>query len=419
MSSSAHPRARLLFSVQVVVMAVIVALVGAVGVVRAVNEAQATAEANIAREADTISRLPTVIEAMRGDDPHEEVQPIVDAALAGSEFRYITVVDRQGIRVAHVDPKKVGLPVSSDHSQVLQGREFRGVEEGSQGVTYRVKVPVRTQDGTIVGSVSVGSLVSDIRKDALDQSLPIAVASLAALGLGAVLAMFITRWLLRRFRKADQRLQEERAAADLLRIEAHEFENRMHVVSGLIELGHYDEARSFLDAAPQKDSGERIAEPMVDALVAAHSEVAAREHVTLDLDAMSDVPADWPVNDDDLLVVANLVTNAVEATGFGGTVWLLIEGEGDDALHIRVEDDGPGFQHEEGELMRRGFTTKSDGDRHGIGLASVGRVVAERDGRIDFGDSERGGGGQVDVVLPRGVVARSVRRAAGETKGEA
>ncbi|WP_291278908.1 ATP-binding protein [Galactobacter sp.] len=399
-------------------MAVIVALVGAVGVVHAVQDAQRTAERNIATEADTIRRLPTVIEAMGHDDPHEEIQPIVDAALAGSDFRYITVVDVKGVRVAHVDPGKVGLPVSSDHSDVLRGQEFRGVEEGSQGVTYRVKLPILTSDGDIVGTVSVGSLVSDIRKNALAQSLPIAIASLVALGLGAVVAVFITRWLLRRFRKADQRLQEERAAADLLRIEAHEFENRMHLVSGLIELGKYDEARSYLDATPEAESEENIAEPMVQALVTAHSGVAAREHVALTLGPGTAVSADWPVNDDDLLVIANLISNAVEATGFGGTVWLLIEESGEDALHIRVEDDGPGFQHDDEDLIHRGFTTKSDGFRHGIGLASVTRVVTERGGRIDFGSSERGGGAQVDVVLPRGGADGVVQHQASEESDE-
>ena len=37
-----------------------------------------------------------------------------------------------------------------------------------------------------------------------------------------------------------------RSTTDTLRAQAHEFSNRMHVVSGLIELGEYDDVRAYV-----------------------------------------------------------------------------------------------------------------------------------------------------------------------------
>ena len=52
-----------------------------------------------------------------------------------------------------------------------------------------------------------------------------------------------------------------------MRAQAHEFSNRMHTVSGLLQLGHYDEAVGFVKATTAADTefqralGQRIADP--------------------------------------------------------------------------------------------------------------------------------------------------------------
>ncbi|RZI90960.1 MAG: GHKL domain-containing protein [Microbacterium sp.] len=200
--------------------------------------------------------------------------------------------------------------------------------------------------------------------------------------------------------RALARLQAEQAEAELLRIEAHEFENRMHLVSGLIELEEYDEARTYLEGVPGVRQAASIEAPMLAALVSAHIGTAARAHVTLSVAPGSLVPAGWPGDDDALLVIANLLNNAVEATGFGGVVELLLVADTDTgALRIVVDDDGPGFDGDPDALLRRDATSKTDTARHGIGLASVDRVVRRRGGTLVLGASELGGA-KVEVTLP-------------------
>lgn len=513
-----------LFAVQMAIIIAVVVIVAVVGVVRSVAANQEATEQRIYGQALTLSHLPSVIDAMQGPNAHAEIQPIVDAAMSSSDFRYITVVGMDNIRVAHVDPSEVGEPVSSDHSAIRRGETFAGVEEGTQGITYRVKVPIRTGSGEVVGTLSVGELVSEIRDDALMQVVPLAAVSLLAIVAGAVLAWFVSKWLRRKLygvepdqlaqllqahravmesteegviatdadgrvqlvnREAARmlgvtsegtlegagldalpeelaqlleaehppedlqlvhlpsgsvyvhaaatwadgraigrmlamrdrsqlddaiaRLERQREQAQLLRIEAHEFENRMHVLSGLLELGEYEQARAYLEEQPNELDPNAASEldltalepPLLAALVSAHAAAASREHVTLELDDASHVPADVTVTTDDLLVVANLLTNAVEATGFGGTVRLTLLAEpGTGLLEIVVEDDGPGFAASPEVLTTGGITTKLDEpERHGIGLFSVQEVVRERGGELRFGASELGGA-QVEADLP-------------------
>ena len=52
-----------------------------------------------------------------------------------------------------------------------------------------------------------------------------------------------------------QRLDLTRDTTDALRAQAHEFSNRMHVVSGLIELGEYDEARGYVRHIGKRHNG--------------------------------------------------------------------------------------------------------------------------------------------------------------------
>jgi two-component system CitB family sensor kinase len=388
-----------------------------------------------------------------------------------------------------------------------------------------VKVPIRDESGEVVGTLSVGELVDELREEALAQSLPLALASLLAIIAGGVLAWFVTSWLRRKLYgvEPDQlaqllqahravmesteegvittddagrvqlvnaeaarmlgataadlvgseldalpeelaelladdepvstelrlvhlergsvyvqarattadgraigrmlslrdrsqlddaiaRLEAQREQAQLLRIEAHEFENRMHVLSGLLELGEYDEARAYLESQPAGAHPSEVSRLELDpigptllaALVSAHADAAAREHVTIELAPECEVPAELAVDADDLLVVANLVTNAVEATGFGGTVRLTLAVDpGDDALEVVVEDDGPGLPLSPERLTTAGVTTKPiDRERHGIGLRSVREVVDARGGELRFGESPLGGA-LVEAVLPR------------------
>lgn len=218
------------------------------------------------------------------------------------------------------------------------------------------------------------------------------------------------------------RLSEEldgvRTATWALRSQSHEFANRIHTVAGMLELGETDQARSYLaelTAAHMRtstDIAEHIGDTSVAALVLAKSAQANEQGTVLELEPLSnlDSPLEGSLRRDVLLVVGNLVDNALQAVGEGGRVGLLLreyeaeESEDGPLLEIRVIDTGPGPEPGVREdLFAPGTTTKLEpghGPR-GLGLALVRQACLRRGGWVDVErDPELGGETVFSACLP-------------------
>lgn len=199
-------------------------------------------------------------------------------------------------------------------------------------------------------------------------------------------------------------LGDERARSGVLRVEAHDFDNRMHVVAGLLRLGEFDDARAYLDSLPRAErpgasrQWQRIESPMLAALLASRQAQADAEGLTLTISEDSRVAPDVAVGPAELTVVGNLLSNAIEAARTSIDVFLIGDADG---LELIIDDDGPGVS--EADVLRvfePGQTSKdSDGWRHGIGLAVVHDHVSERGGEISIGRADLGGA-RFQVQLP-------------------
>jgi two-component system, CitB family, sensor kinase len=178
---------------------------------------------------------------------------------------------------------------------------------------------------------------------------------------------------------------------DALRAQAHEFSNRLHAISGLVELGRTEEAVKLITATSglhQELSEallERVGDPVLGALLLAKAAIASERGVEL---RVSDdtMLTDHELEGDDLItLLGNLVENGIEAAATGGGeeryVEVAVGVEGDD-LVMRVHDSGSGVP---ADLIDRifveGFTTKRrpGGARRGIGLA-LALEIARRNG---------------------------------------
>ncbi|RLV04582.1 histidine kinase [Streptomyces griseocarneus] len=209
-----------------------------------------------------------------------------------------------------------------------------------------------------------------------------------------------------------------RALSDALRAQAHEYTNRLHTLSGMLATGDVTEAQDYLRelaAAPlatESRDGARVADPYLRGLLAAKTATASEHGVELRLDEDSHLPGRITEPLDVVSVVGNLLDNAVRAAGNGSRrpAWaeLSVLAEGD-TLHVAVADSGDGVRAEDAErLFRRGFTTRSPGERsgHGIGLALSRQLVAKYGGELRLG--QPGGDGHGAVFLARfpGVLER-------------
>ena len=205
-----------------------------------------------------------------------------------------------------------------------------------------------------------------------------------------------------------RQLGATRNATDTLRAQTHEFDNQLHVISGLLQLREYDEVSSYVAGLTRRRAEidslvtARIEDPPLAALLVAKSSLAAESVVQLQISPSSRCPRLSPeLSIDVATVVGNLVDNALDAVANSARAAITVEVTADDsAVHVVVSDTGPGVPPEtQDHIFDRGFTTKSAaivGGR-GIGLSLVRRICEQRGGavRLTFDD-----GAVFTAVLP-------------------
>ncbi|MEU8075087.1 ATP-binding protein [Catellatospora citrea] len=188
----------------------------------------------------------------------------------------------------------------------------------------------------------------------------------------------------------ERELDLSRHATDTLRAQAHEFTNRLHTISGLIQLGEYDDAVNFIIRAGQAQEDlshrvqSRIADPALAALIIAKASAAAEQRVELALDDASALSAevDGQLVADLVTVAGNLIDNGIDAAPPGGWVRVLIRQDAHE-VEVHVHDSGAGVAHELAQtVFVRGYTTK-DGERpRGLGLALISQICTARGGSV-------------------------------------
>ena len=99
-------------------------------------------------------------------------------------------------------------------------------------------------------------------------------------------------------------------------------------------------------------------------------------------------------------VFMNLLTNATQAAGPGGQIYIDARPEGD-GVRVSVRDSGPGVPADLAtKIFDPFFTTKDVGEGTGLGLAISQRIARSHGGRIDLGSRPAGQGAEFIVWLP-------------------
>jgi sensor histidine kinase regulating citrate/malate metabolism len=183
-----------------------------------------------------------------------------------------------------------------------------------------------------------------------------------------------------------------RSTTDTLRAQAHEFSNRMHVVSGLIALEEYDGVRNYVRQITDDSTtlttnvAAHVQDPAVAALLIAKASQASERGVDLVVDETSTLPQlDDALAADVNTVMGNLIDNAFDAAAGGDEPEVRVRlAHADGAVTVTVHDSGPGVDSTIGELVfTRGFSTKGDtAKERGIGLALVRVICRNRGGDI-------------------------------------
>ncbi|GGO81996.1 histidine kinase [Marinobacterium nitratireducens] len=159
--------------------------------------------------ASMIAQTPAVREAARTRDSHS-MQMLAEELREATDATFISIGDSEGIRLAHPLPERIGKPmVGGDNERALKlGQSYISRATGSLGPSVRGKAPIFSEQGDILGVVSVGYLTTSLEHIILRyQSIVISVT----LGL-LLLSILLAVWISRRFRAAIYGLEPHQIA---------------------------------------------------------------------------------------------------------------------------------------------------------------------------------------------------------------
>ncbi|TCW12865.1 two-component system cit operon sensor histidine kinase CitA [Raoultella sp. BIGb0138] len=193
-------------------------------------------------------------------------------------------------------------------------------------------------------------------------------------------------------------LSQVKRYVDNLRIMRHEQLNRMTTLSGLLHMGHYDEAIRYIQAQSEHAQelldfiSSRFRSPTLCGLLLGKAARAREKGVVLSFDPACHIDRPLPslMESELISIIGNLLDNAIEATQRAELphepVEVLIQLNARE-LMIEVADRGVGIHPDiRDHIFERGITTKTRGD-HGIGLYLIEHYVTQAGGTIEVADN--------------------------------
>ena len=184
----------------------------------------------------------------------------------------------------------------------------------------------------------------------------------------------------------DAELREQ--SLDVISAEA---ERLSRLVGDILDLAKLD-ARRFTVTQEEVDM-----EALCDRAYTAFSEEARRRSIEYrrEIAARPVIVTD---GDRVLQIISNLLSNAFRWTPDGGRVELSLQ-RANGAIHVAVDDTGPGIKPDERERIFRPFVSRDGAGGTGLGLAIARELAVALGGRIEL-ESEPGRGSRFELVLP-------------------
>ncbi|MED4878240.1 sensor histidine kinase [Anoxybacillus geothermalis] len=203
-----------------------------------------------------------------------------------------------------------------------------------------------------------------------------------------------------------KRLAEEltgvKAFVHALRVQNHEYMNKLHTIAGLIQLGHIEKALEYVFQVTEEQAeltqflSRNIKDESISGLLLSKIRRGKELGIRVTIDRHSRLHR-FPLrldHHDFVVILGNLIENAFDSfrnvAGREKEVYVSIE-QNEDVCSLSVEDNGQGIAREHlDRIFEEGFSTKGS-DGRGIGLYLVKQIVDKGNGQIEV-QSEEGKG---------------------------
>ncbi|MEX3745053.1 ATP-binding protein [Lysinibacillus xylanilyticus] len=195
-------------------------------------------------------------------------------------------------------------------------------------------------------------------------------------------------------KKLAEELTGVKAFVQALRVQTHEHKNKLHTIAGLLQLGHHEQALSYLTQVKEEHDeitnflNERIKNENISGLLLSKISYAKEQGIRLEIDRESRLTI-FPKNldhHDFVILFGNLIENAFDALRDVQMDEKMIHvsvDEDEDVLAILVTDNGIGMSDEvKAHIFDNGYSTKEKKGR-GIGLYLINEIVQKGQGEVE------------------------------------
>ncbi len=353
-----------------------------------------------------------VKEAIYSGAADEHLIGLMDSLLEQYDVDFIVLAQLDGRRVYHPEHERIGeYFVGGDDQRIRDGEQaYISIATGTANKQQRAFYSVYREDECI-GFVMVSLSMASIHGEQLRQIAQLVMVFVITMAVGLLAFEYVSNSMQEVLfgYEPEEFADIYRQAEQTLRASTHEFQNKLHVVAGLIQMNSADEALRYIGIITheldedQNTILKNILNPTIAALLLGKVSRAKELDIqfSLRLDSCLQRHSPYLSTNDMVTIIGNLTENAFDAVkNCQGTrdVEIFI-GESADGLSISVDDTGEGMTEKQIEILRKKvYTTKGKG--HGTGLRLIRGIVKRRHGYLEI-ESEPGEGSSFTVSFDK------------------
>ena len=365
---------------------------------------------NLQNTAELITRLYSFTSSYT----QSELQDYMDSVVADlPDVDVVSIVDTNNIRLYHTNHELMNtkyngtLPDFNKHNSNYYTESSIG-PSGPQRRTYSA---IYDDDGIYRGFIMTIRLQVSITMVTEKIIIMFLLVILASIFIEVSICRVLSIKIKREFLAFTEDFEGTKFLVDSMRANNHDFTNKLHVILGLIQIGQYEKAVSYIEniSIIQRETISKvmnsIENPSLAALVVGKIARASECNVKFTIkEGTSYKNDDITVPSEALVTITgNLIDNALDAMNMdsSNTEKELQFGAytKDGELLITVKDTCPGIPKENLEkIFENGFSTKGTG--RGIGLYHTKQLIESLGGKITV-ESQTGRGSCFMVILYR------------------
>ena len=365
---------------------------------------------NLQNTAELITRLYSFTSSYT----QSELQDYMDSVVADlPDVDVVSIVDTNNIRLYHTNHELMNtkydgtLPDFNKHNSNYYTESSIG-PSGPQRRTYSA---IYDDDGIYRGFIMTIRLQVSITMVTEKIIIMFLLVILASIFIEVSICRVLSIKIKREFLAFTEDFEGTKFLVDSMRANNHDFTNKLHVILGLIQIGQYEKAVSYIEniSIIQRETISKvmnsIENPSLAALVVGKIARASECNVRFTIKEGTRYKNDDITVPSEALVTitGNLIDNALDAMNMdsSNTDKELQFGAytKDGELLIIVKDTGPGIPKENLEkIFENGFSTKGTG--RGIGLYHTKQLIESLGGKITV-ESQTGRGSCFMVILYR------------------